>query len=312
MLSGDNGILQKATTAKENTDSAQIKERIQLAYHSALAGGQGSYTKESLEDELEKEFTTDYSVDDSDDTSWVLNAKGQSVTIPAGKKGEEKVIGTSSDWKLNDAKDTIIAYIGDGVDGDTFVIPNYVDDNKIISIGNGSDPIWAEKFSNPNDFMSGKKLKISEGIENINKNAFVSSLGLTGDLILPESILNIGGAAFAACMNMNGNLYIGKNVQQLSTTGGAPFGSDSFNNLEIHMKNIPSGIALTGTTYTGKLIIGNEVETIGDEAFSERGFTDEIIIPSNVKTIGENAFKAIDKSKIINNSSAEGYPWGAE
>lgn len=99
MLSGDNGILQKATTAKENTDSAQIKERIQLAYHSALAGGQGSYTKESLEDALEKEFTTDYSVDDSDNNNWILTAKGQSVTIPAGKEDTSKVtikVGTTN------------------------------------------------------------------------------------------------------------------------------------------------------------------------------------------------------------------------
>ena len=88
MLLGDNGILQRATTAKENTDSAQIKERIQLAYHSALTGGQGSYTKESLEEELEKEFgENNYNVDDSDNTNWILSAKGQNVAIPAGKKG---------------------------------------------------------------------------------------------------------------------------------------------------------------------------------------------------------------------------------
>ena len=89
MLTGDNGILQKATTAKENTDSAQIKERIQLAYHSALTEGQGSYTKNSLEEELIKEFGNDFEeVDDSDYTNWILKAKGQSVTIPAGKEGE--------------------------------------------------------------------------------------------------------------------------------------------------------------------------------------------------------------------------------
>lgn len=87
MLSGDNGILQKATDAKTKTDIEQIKERIKLAYHAALTGGQGSYTKESLENELENEFGDDFEeVDDSDNTNWVLKAKGQSVTIPAGKK----------------------------------------------------------------------------------------------------------------------------------------------------------------------------------------------------------------------------------
>lgn len=74
-----------------NTDNAQIKERMQLAYHSALTGGQGSYTKDSLEAELKTEFgENNYNVDDSDDTNWVLSVNGQSITIPAGDKVEVK------------------------------------------------------------------------------------------------------------------------------------------------------------------------------------------------------------------------------
>ncbi len=85
MLSGDNSILQRATDAKTKSDEAQIKERIQLAYHSALTGGQGSYTKNTLMDELKNEFETDYDVDDSDDTNWKMMAHGQEITIPAGE-----------------------------------------------------------------------------------------------------------------------------------------------------------------------------------------------------------------------------------
>ena len=93
MLSGDNGILQKATTAKTKSDEAQIIERIKLAYHSTLAGGQGSYTKESLEDELEKEFgENNYNVDDSNNTNWILSAQGQSVIIPAGATATKPLI----------------------------------------------------------------------------------------------------------------------------------------------------------------------------------------------------------------------------
>ncbi len=88
MLAGDNSILQKATTAKENTDKSQITERIQLAYHSALTGGQGSYTKDTLMEELKNEFKTNYDVDDTDDENWKMIAQGQEVIIPAGKKGE--------------------------------------------------------------------------------------------------------------------------------------------------------------------------------------------------------------------------------
>lgn len=86
MLSGDNSILQKATDAKTNTDNAQIKERIQLAYHSALTGGLGNYTKDSLMEELKNEFKTDYDVDDSNDENWKMKAHGQEITIPAGIK----------------------------------------------------------------------------------------------------------------------------------------------------------------------------------------------------------------------------------
>ena len=86
MLAGDNGLLLKTTDAKSKNDEAQIKERIRLAYHAALVEGQGSYTKDSLEKELTQEFGEDFEeVDDSDDTNWILKAKGQSVTISAGK-----------------------------------------------------------------------------------------------------------------------------------------------------------------------------------------------------------------------------------
>ena len=56
MLSGDNGILQRAAEAKTNTDNAQIKEKVQLAYLAAMAGGKGEVTEALLEDALDSEF----------------------------------------------------------------------------------------------------------------------------------------------------------------------------------------------------------------------------------------------------------------
>ena len=89
MLSGDNGILQKATTAKENTDNSQIQERINLAYHSALVDGQGEVTEASLEEELKKEFNKG-TLDENwlDKTSvqgkWKITIDGISLNVPAG------------------------------------------------------------------------------------------------------------------------------------------------------------------------------------------------------------------------------------
>lgn len=160
--------------------------------------------------------------------------------------------------------------------------------------------------------MSGKKIKISEGIENIQKNAFASATGLVGDLILPNSIINIEEAAFGGCRNLNGNLYIGSNVEVIRFNS---FGADKFNNLEINMKNIPDkafgAVLNSAIIFNGKLIIGSNVETIGKESFATSVFTGGVIIPINVTAIGENAFYDIDINKITNNSSAQGYPWGA-
>ena len=131
MLTGDNSILKRATTAKENTEKTQIEERIKLAYNSALTSGQGSYTKESLEDELEKEFTTDYSVNDSDNNNWIITAKGQSVTIPAGKVIDtvwQNVFKTSYNYEmyvLDEEKKTITLRSGPGVSSESIIIKKF-------------------------------------------------------------------------------------------------------------------------------------------------------------------------------------------
>lgn len=52
-----------------------------------------------------------------------------------GSEEEVKVNGSSSDWEVNEAGDTIIAYIGGSISSDTMVIPNYVDDKKIVKLG---------------------------------------------------------------------------------------------------------------------------------------------------------------------------------
>lgn len=55
-----------------------------------------------------------------------------------GSEEEVKVNGSSSDWEVNEAGDTIIAYIGGPISSDTMVIPNYVDDKKIVKLGDDS------------------------------------------------------------------------------------------------------------------------------------------------------------------------------
>ena len=63
MLSGDNGILQKATTAKTETEKGQEQEIVTLAYNSALAkkvsnGDSTAVTAEDLNIELANQGAT--------------------------------------------------------------------------------------------------------------------------------------------------------------------------------------------------------------------------------------------------------------
>ncbi len=56
MLTGNNGILNRAGEARDLTGEKQIAERVQLAYLAALTGGKGEATEPNLISELNKEF----------------------------------------------------------------------------------------------------------------------------------------------------------------------------------------------------------------------------------------------------------------
>ena len=96
MLSGDNSILQKATDAKTKTDEAQIRERIRLAYNSALTkditNQNGEVQKSTLEDELENEFPdkTIEIADSADKKEWIVTIDGVTENVPIGKDTSEE------------------------------------------------------------------------------------------------------------------------------------------------------------------------------------------------------------------------------
>ena len=91
ILSGDNGILQRTTDAKEKSELAQTQERIKLAYNSALiedlTGGSGNVKKQTFEAELAKEFprsTISVDVDSNDSANWIVTVDEVSFPITAG------------------------------------------------------------------------------------------------------------------------------------------------------------------------------------------------------------------------------------
>ena len=62
---------------------------------------------------------------------------------------------------------------------------------------------------------------------------------------------------------------------------------------------------------SGDLVLANNITFIGYNAFNGCTGFSSITIGSSVTTIQSSAFNGINQSIIVNNSSAEGYPWGA-
>ena len=87
-LTGDNGLLQKAQTAKEENEDAKELELIKLAVSAAQLAGQGSITTDNLNGELRENFSDNSINVDEKSGGWILN-KNKEYTIYENGKVEE-------------------------------------------------------------------------------------------------------------------------------------------------------------------------------------------------------------------------------
>lgn len=143
MLSGDNGILQKATDAKTKNDEAQIKERIQLAYHSALAkditGENGELTMSTLQTELNNEFAGKVVTitSSTDNKEWTIEVDDVEFIVPAGK--------TAVASNLTYEEKTALQTNGiTEITGNDITNNNLKNNNKIKAILTGEVPLTTE------------------------------------------------------------------------------------------------------------------------------------------------------------------------
>ena len=83
MLTGDNGILQRAGQAKENTDKAQLEEQVKLATLSAITDGRGNITDTSLKNELKKNINglSDSNITGNDKNGWTVKIEDKGYYI---------------------------------------------------------------------------------------------------------------------------------------------------------------------------------------------------------------------------------------
>ena len=211
--------------------------------------------------------------------------------------------------------------------------PNYTGDlvipNTVESIG--SLAFGGCKFSNghisiPNNSVYTKILSstfrecsgligdlvIPDNITKIESDAFYKCQGLDGNLILPDNLVSIGSFAFDGCSNLKefnlpSNLTeIGMSAFSGCTNLHPVSGSTSL--------VIPSGITIIpGYVFSScygfngyDLILPDELDIIGRNAFSSCGFTDmDLILPSKLRRIEISSFSDNNFKKVVIPESVE-------
>lgn len=276
---------------------------------------------DAMNDEIDyilKKFNTSIAITDEETLmSMVLNDSNfvyfkELVSIIS----EEKIL---SETNLNTL--LTIEIIGDNKNN--IIIPNYVKDEngnleKIRIIGNGAfltgsslSDLYNCSIAPNKDTDKGKNVIISDGIETIEKNAFLGCMIETVEL--PKSIKSIGEGAFSynrlttvklpsrieyvggfSSNNLSGEIIIPKSVIEI--------GIDAFNNEPLsssnswctasydHLVKLCEGMQglenkITKVTFEK----GSKIESIGQSAFGDNIIT-TVSIPKSIKFIGPNAF----------------------
>ena len=174
-------------------------------------------------------------------------------------------------------------------------------------IGDSPATPW-EKYFCYND----GKLVIEDGVTTIGTYAFyhnrgaIDVVGLTGNLVFPESITAIGQSAFEGCSGFTGNLIIPKNVTNIGKSAFTDFGkvesisvSDDnpyYSSEDGILYNKNQTVLIAGIVGENEaLIIPESVISIEDYAFyCCNKYIGDLVIPENVVSIGSLAFNGSD------------------
>ena len=317
MLTGQNGILNRASEAKEEYSNSTEKEQLQLSYNSAITRKLGeSITAEELQNELNevvgknedgtsKTETTDmgnrvfyvkfvktnhnYRVDNGEVT--LITGEDKSVVEPKNV----------ADWEYDPNDDgtlTIKGYKGSDTE---VVIPNYIGGKKVRKVGIDNDDvysIWSDdirddsiRFSFGSSYVKGqktiKKIIISYGIEEIGDYTFWGTAGVE-NISIPSSVTCIGDESFRNCVSLT-NITIPSSVTNIGS--GVFENCSSLTNI-----TIPSSVtSIKDYTFSDcssltNITIPSSVTSIGFGAFNRCSSLTNITIPSSVTSIGESAF----------------------
>ena len=91
MLTGENGILNRATTAKKQTENSQVDERVKFSAMDALANGNGKITEDLLTKALNKNLGSgNYTLTGNETDGWTIVANEKKYNINGNGSITEK------------------------------------------------------------------------------------------------------------------------------------------------------------------------------------------------------------------------------
>lgn len=140
-------------------------------------------------------------------------------------------------------------------------------------------------------------INIPSSVVSIGNNAFDNCSLLAGNLPLPNGLQSIGNNAFRRCGKLTGDLRIPNSVINL---GSYAFSYCSFTTLTLGtgITTIPQYCFILGQSFTGNLIIPDQVEVIEENAFCSCTFNGYLTLGSGLQSIGRLAFSGVNSSSV--------------
>ncbi len=294
MLTGQNGILNRAKEAKESYSNSNEKEQIQLSYNSAITGKLGeSITAEELQDELDEmlgknedgtskteiidigngvfnikfiKTNNNYRVDNGDVT--LLTGEDKSVVEPKNV----------ADWKYEPNDDgtlTITGYRGSDTE---VVIPNHIGGVAVKRI------YGLEKLTTANNYLGKGSIWEDNIREKDDTVGYGNGLG--------ENAIYLQGSFHTTVQKTIKRITISYGIEEI--------GEYAFlGTVNLKSVSIPSSVTRIGySTFRScssltNITIPSSVTTIYQRAFEDCRSLTNITIPSKVTSMGPGVFYGI-------------------
>ena len=316
MLTGENGILNKATTSREKTDMSSIKEQAEIAKEGAKIGNiaQG---KQTTRDEIIDSIVNEMGIPKENVQGNLITTKDgqyeimvkEDNTIEVVKKGqgyidaEYKEPALESDFRwttLENGTVRIYEYLGTET---SLHIPDTIDEKPVTMLkmdktNAGDSSGWVEGGRISKSGVVFKSVKIPDTVTEIGANSFDRSE--LESIKLPSKLTNIGPYSF------NENKL--KNIEIPDTV--TVIGYSAFCNNEIEELKLSKNLTKIerfafSENKIKEIEIPEGVTFIGDRAFHNNQAT-KIEIPKTVTTLEEGAFVQNNLEQIIYGRTSTG------